>query len=227
MRNDIGSCSLLECQILQLCQPLQRHLTGSAPLLARPQHDQHEDTAAPRGGRLYRCDEHGRVLSELGIATDKAGMPVDADGRQVERFGYRRVQAGCCKKATPITPHPHRCRSLCPSPFSTRVNSSRNERQGASTDAVRHVTAATVAVTGAGEGRCPPHCHPCQWRHVNALQSRLVQSSDCASHSCLTASRRSVIIHSPLMSTTSHNPPAIDKSLNGVVLKRMRLGELP
>ncbi len=84
---DIGSCTRPECQLLQLCQPLNRQQTGPS-IPDRPQHNNYDPTAAPRGGRLYRCDEHGRVLSELQVLTDKAGMPVDAAGRKIEIFGY-------------------------------------------------------------------------------------------------------------------------------------------
>ena len=85
---DVGSCTRPACQLLQLCQPLSRQQTGPSPISDRPQHNHHDPSAAVRGGRLYRCDEHGRVLSELGIVTDTAGMPVDADGHEVEIFGY-------------------------------------------------------------------------------------------------------------------------------------------
>ena len=85
---DVGSCTRPECQLLQLCEPLNRQQTGPSPIPDRPQHNSHCFTAVPRGGRLYRCDEHGRVLSELGILTDNAGMPIDADGHHIEIFGY-------------------------------------------------------------------------------------------------------------------------------------------
>jgi hypothetical protein len=85
---DVDSCPRSECQLLQLCQPLNRQQTGPSSIPNRPQHNHHDPSAAPRGGRLYRCDEHGRVLAELGIATDKVGMPIDSQGHKIEIFGY-------------------------------------------------------------------------------------------------------------------------------------------
>jgi hypothetical protein len=58
---------------------------------------------------LYRCDEHGHVLSELGVRTDKVGMPVDSAGHRIEIFCYdafgRLLQDGNPAHALP-TPLP-------------------------------------------------------------------------------------------------------------------------
>jgi len=72
-----GSCSRPECQLLQISHPLD-HAAGI----------QHQLLITLIGGRLYRCDDHGRLLADLGLRTDAAGMPLDQDGRAVEAFGY-------------------------------------------------------------------------------------------------------------------------------------------
>ena len=97
----INKCLRPECLRLQsqISHPIADEQSDTSPLPKRPQQNQERGLPVGAGGRLYRCDEHGKVLFEMGLQTDEHGVPIGEDGRVVDGvYGYdafgRRVQDG-------------------------------------------------------------------------------------------------------------------------------------
>ena len=82
----INKCLRPECLRLQsqITHPTADQLTNTCPLPKRPQQNVTQSLPVGAGGRLYRCDEHGKVLSEMGVPTDEHGVPVGEDGNLVD-----------------------------------------------------------------------------------------------------------------------------------------------
>ena len=98
----INKCLRPECLRLQsqISHPLAEERSDTRPQARRPQQNV-EQRCLPvgAGGRLYRCDEHGKMLCEMGLPTDEHGVPVGEDGKVVDGvYGYdvfgRRVEDG-------------------------------------------------------------------------------------------------------------------------------------